>query len=68
MLVGFDGGGGHEKNGFKGGGGSKENIVGLKGAHQKIPSNFAVTAFVIMQKTYQNAKNYPASRVSFDLP
>ena len=31
-------------------------LVGLKGGHPKKPSNFAVTAFVIMPTTYQNAK------------
>ena len=42
-------------------GGQKERILGLKGGggdrHQKISSNFAVTAFVIKQTAYQNAKN-----------
>ena len=37
---------------------SKEKNIGFKGeATQKIPSNFAVMAFVIMQTANQNAKN-----------
>ena len=37
---------------------SKEKNIGFKGeATQNIPSNFAVTAFVIMQTANQNAKN-----------
>lgn len=44
-LLGFEGGGGHEKT------------YGLKGGHWKIPSNFAVTAFVITQTAFQNVKN-----------
>ena len=52
-LVGFEEG--HEKNGFKEG--VKRKSSGFKRGHQKIPSNFAVTAFVIMPKAYQNAKN-----------
>ena len=47
-------------------GGQKERILSLKGRegggrHQKIRSNFAVTAFVIMQTAYQNAKNQRTS-------
>ena len=45
-------------------GGQKEGILSLKGGggrHQKIRSNFAVTAFVIMQTAYQNAKNQRTS-------
>ena len=46
-------------------GGQKERILSLKGGgggrHQKIRSNFAVTAFVIMQTAYQNAKNQRTS-------
>ena len=38
---------------------SKEKNIGFKGeATQNIPSNFAVTAFVIMQTANQNAKNH----------
>ena len=44
-LLGFEGGGGHEKT------------YGLKGGHWKISSNFAVTAFVITQTAFQNVKN-----------
>ena len=44
-LLGFEGGGGHEKT------------YGLKGGHWKIPSNFAVTAFAITQTAFPNVKN-----------
>ena len=48
----------HDKNmALKGGGGQKKKRVGLKGGTQKNPSNFPVTAFVIMQTAYQDAKN-----------
>ena len=37
---------------------SKEKNIGFKGeTTQKIPSNFAVMAFLIMQTANQNAKN-----------
>ena len=54
-LVGYEGGQG-KKYGFKGGF-KRKKILGLRWGHQKNPSNFAVTAFVIMQTAYQNAKN-----------
>ena len=47
----------HDKNMALKGRGSKEKKVGLKGgATKKNPSNFAVTAFVIIQTPYQDAK------------
>lgn len=49
-------GGQLEKYGFNGG--VKRKNIGFKGeATQKIPSNFAVMAFLIMQTAKQNAKN-----------
>lgn len=55
QLVGFHGGQ-LEKYGFNGG--VKRKNIGFKGeATQKIPSNFAVMAFLIMQTAKQNAKN-----------
>ena len=55
MLVGFQGGQ-LKKYGFNGG--VKRKNIGFKGeATQKIPSNFAVMAFLIMQTAKQNAKN-----------
>ena len=61
QVVGREGGwwdlrGRHEKNGFKGGVRIKNSGFKGGGGYQKIPSNFAVTAFVMMQKAYQNAK------------
>jgi len=44
--------------GFDGGPWKKyAKILGLKGGDPKISSNFAVTAFVVMQTAYENAKN-----------
>ena len=52
--MGFEGERRGKKYGFKGG--VKIRNSGLKG--QKNPSNFSLmTAFVIMQTAYQNAKN-----------
>ena len=48
--------GGHKKYVFKRGV-KRKNIGFKRGGHPKISSNFAVTAFVIMQTAYQNAKN-----------
>ena len=57
-------------------GGQKERILRLKGVgggeggggrHQKIRSHFAVTAFVIMQTAYQNAKNQRSDVQKFQI-
>ena len=47
--------GGHEKNTCLRGGSKEKNIGFKRGGHPKISSNFAVTAFVIMQTAYAGA-------------
>ena len=55
QLVGFHGG---QLKKYDFNGGVKRKNIGFKGeATQKIPSNFAVMAFLIMQTAKQNAKN-----------
>ena len=57
-LAGFEvgGGGGQEKIGFKGWI-KRKKILAFRGGSLNMPSNFPVTAFVIMQTAFQNAKN-----------
>ena len=38
-------------------GGLKGKNIGFRGGSLNMPSNFPVTAFVIMQTAFQNAKN-----------
>ena len=55
MLVGFKGG---MPKKMVWGGGADKKIFGIKGeVTKRILSSFAVTASVIRQTTYQNAKN-----------
>ena len=55
--MGFEGEGRMPKNMASRRGGGRQKTLGKKGVTKKILSSFVLTASVITQTTYQNAKN-----------